>query len=70
MTYNGSANGGRRSHVMGGAESARGHMCARCMNPYTKTGNPECVNAPQIFESQIAPYLPTQEFPESPHAAL
>lgn len=70
MTYNGSANGGRRSQMMGGVEPARGHMCAKCMNPHTRVGNPECVNAPKTFNSQIAPYLPVPDLTESPHADL
>ncbi len=55
MTFNGSLNGGKRSHTFGGGEGERGHMCARCMNPYTRAGNTECVNAPAA------------EFPESPY---
>ncbi len=33
----------------------RGHMCARCMNPFTRSGNPACPNAGRA--SQVVPYM-------------
>lgn len=37
----------------------RGHMCARCMNPWTRAGNPACPNAQRA--SQVIPYMREQE---------